>query len=160
MSRVVDYKPGEWSLVALDDGTQVMVSIGQTSLWIYVPRHRFPPRFLLRRFPHLGAKKTLLLVASVRKADGDVALFREEDGTPLEFGRTLLEVVTEELQKYAKLQDTGDFFAELGMHLNTQLPSWLCFPPSFFKELESLSPDERDRRMLQRSRELGLLSDE
>jgi hypothetical protein len=254
LPKVVEYQTGQWSLVELDDGTLIMVSIGKTSVWIYVRRRwlivyrRWLPGlpFLLRKYPRLGAKRTLLWVVSLRKADGNLAPLRREDGTPLELGRTLLEVVTECLRDYAEslggrgsssfaslkpltLDDWGElsfdpqfdehgltpfsqrdlqarlafrkeivrlhpgatpqelfeastffgvynpalasgsfreviqnlsasdpFWQELEMHLKGPLPSWLCFPPSFWKELESLQLAERDKRFKGRMRELGI----
>jgi hypothetical protein len=251
-SQVVDYQPGEYSRVAFDDGREVMVSVAGTELWIFVLRARLARYFLawvpslLRKYPKLAARKTLLLIAPVRKADGNIARFREDDGTPLELGRTLLEVVTECLREHARglegrrsssvaslepptlddwvelsfhpqldehgltplserdlqarlafrkeivrlhpdatsqqlraasrffgeynpaltsvsfrkaihnLSASDPFCQELEMHLKGPLPSWLCFPPSFWKELESLPPTERERRFRGRARELGI----
>jgi hypothetical protein len=162
MSNIVGYQPDEWSEIEFDNGAKVSISVGRTSVWIYVFRDRLTPLLqrwvpsLLRRFPRLAAKRTLLWIDSVRRADGKVALFREADGTPLELGTTLLEVVTAALQEDLTLDHSRDTIAEIEMHLRGPLPSWLCFPPRFLEELESLPPDEKQRRMIERSREMGL----
>ncbi len=162
MSIIVGYQPGEWSSIAFDAGEKVTISVGRTSIWIYVFRdrlapllHRFVPS-LLRRFPRLAAKRTLLWIDSVRRADGKVALFRKDDGTPLELGTTLLEVVTAALQEDSTLDQSRGSIAEIEMYLRGPLPAWLCFPPRFLEELESLPPDEKQRRMMERSMEMGL----
>jgi len=162
LAQVVGYQAGEWSAITFEAGEKVTISIGRTSVWIYVHRdrlasllHRWVPS-LLRRFPQLFAKRTLLWIESVRRADGKVALFRNEDGTPLELGESLLEVVTAALQEDSTLDESRGTIAELEMHLRVRLPSWLCFPPRFLEELKSLPPDEKQRRMIERSREMGL----
>ena len=162
MSTVVGYQPGEWSAIMFDCGEKVTISVGRTSVWIYVFRDRLTPLLhrwipsLLRKLPGLAAKRTLLWIDSVRRADGQVALFREDNGTPLELGTTLLEVVTAALQEDATLEQARRTIAEIEMHLRGPLPSWLCFPPKFLEELELLSPDEKQRRMIERSKEMGL----
>ncbi len=162
MSNIVGYQSGEWSAIAFDAGEKVTVSVGRTSVWIYVYRDRLTPFLhrwvpsLLRRFPRLAAKRTLLWIESVRRADGRVARFRNEDGTPQELGETLLEVVTAALQEDSTLDESRGTIAEIEMHLRGPLPSWLCFPPRFLQELETLPPDEKQRRMMERSREMGL----
>ncbi len=252
MSQVVGYQPGEWSTIASDDGREVMISIGRSSLWIFVMRGRVTRALLRlvptlrRKYPQLVAKRTLLWVAPVKRADGIAALFRQDNGKPSEFGITLLEVVTNCLQEHADLKGTrfsavdspeelqvvlelvknaewcpqsdkhghtplserdlearlafrkailrlhpnatpgqlfeasaffgvynpalasdsfreiiqslsasDPFCRELEMQLKGPLPSWLCFPPRFWKELESFAPSERDRKFKERTREVG-----
>lgn len=223
---VVSYDPGIRSVVALDTGEQIMVSLGRVSVWICALRGRLVRSLvaLLGRLgkwhPELGAKMTLLMVPALHKADGSPAFLRGEDGAPLELGVTLLEGITSSLLEYVAHQPgqndelTGlsvldgrarlafrreilrlhtdatkdqlfeassrfgvynpqlapeylreiiqnptasdPFCQELEIQLNGPLPSWLCFPPSFWSSLEPLSPPDRDKRFKERMSELGI----
>jgi hypothetical protein len=240
--QVIDYQPGKYSRVALGDGREIMVSLARTELWIFVLRGRLSRYLLawvpslLRKYPQLSAKKTLLAVAPLRKADGSPAPLRSEDGTPLECLREHAEGLEDwspssnapdnrqaarEMIKNAEwcpefdglkptplserdlearlafrkeivrlhpeatpqqLSEASTFFGvynpalasisyreviqnlstsdpfcrELEMHLKGPLPSWLCFPRSFWKELEPLPATAREERFKGRARELGI----
>lgn len=194
MSKVIEYEPGDWSVVELNDGRHVMISVGATTLWVHVRRRRplIQPRWLPRGSRRLTTALARLVSAKTLLTATNLRPLRGPDGQPLEAGKRLLENLTSGLETCADLAEAQEFASQverqsLGLRQCSQCRQTkdLAFfalddaRPSGHSEvcatcdqsgaweavqqrraaLAALAPEERQRRFIERGRELALVKE-